>query len=120
MAFIAQGPGAAILLSALGVPWETVRADYLLSNQYRRAEVEKRLRQLRHMAAQRQGIDVKQVDMTNMNAFLIQDGSYVDASRDEMVADFGSVAGYVRQGLRLSENEVLTLQASLLEQAADG
>ena len=32
------GTGAAILLSALGVPWETVRGDYLLSNSYRAEE----------------------------------------------------------------------------------
>jgi len=41
------GTATAILLSALGVPWETVRDDYLLSNTYRKAEVEKRLSALR-------------------------------------------------------------------------
>jgi len=34
-----SGTGAAILLSALGVPWYIVRQDYLLSNEYRREEV---------------------------------------------------------------------------------
>ena len=33
------GVGAAILLSALGVPCDPVREDYLLSNQYRQDEV---------------------------------------------------------------------------------
>ena len=40
------GTGAAILLSALGVPWDTVREGYLLSNKYRHEEVGKRLAQL--------------------------------------------------------------------------
>jgi protein-tyrosine phosphatase len=62
------GTGAAILLSALGVPWETVREDYLLSNNYRQAEVEKRLGQLRQLAAEKQDVSPEQVDMTNMEA----------------------------------------------------
>ena len=40
------GVGAAILLSALGVPCKPVREDYLLSNKYRQDEVNKRLAQL--------------------------------------------------------------------------
>ena len=36
------GTASAILLSALGVPWETVREDYLLSNTYRQEEIEHR------------------------------------------------------------------------------
>ena len=35
----------------MGVPWETVREDYLLSNKYRKDEVNKRLDQLQRMAA---------------------------------------------------------------------
>jgi protein-tyrosine phosphatase len=108
------GTGAAILLSALGVPWETVREDYLLSNKYRQAEVEKRLGQLRQMVADKQDVPPEQVDMSNMEAFLIQQGSYIDASRDEMVKDFGSVDNYIRDGLGLSQQEISLLQEELL------
>jgi protein-tyrosine phosphatase len=108
------GTGAAILLSALGVPWETVREDYLLSNNYRQAEVEKRLGQLRQLAAEKQDVSPEQVDMTNMEAFLIQQGSYIDASRDEMVEAFGSVDNYIRAGLGLSQQEISHLQNVLL------
>jgi protein-tyrosine phosphatase len=65
------GTATAILLSALGVPWETVREDYLLSNVYRKEEVEKRVDELREMAAKKQGIPSDQVDMTNIMAFYI-------------------------------------------------
>ncbi|UCC51209.1 MAG: tyrosine-protein phosphatase, partial [Anaerolineaceae bacterium] len=107
------GTGAAILLSALDVPWETVRQDYLLSNQYRHDEVNRRLAQLRQMAAENQGVSLEQVDMTNMNAFLIQDGSYIDASQDEIVQDFGSMAGYLQNGLGLSQHELSRLREAL-------
>ena len=108
------GTGAAILLSALGVPWETVRQDYLLSNQYRHDEVQKRLTQLRQMAAEKQGVALEQVDMTNMNAFLIQNGAYIDASRDEINKAFGSMADYFQDGLAVSQQEIVQLQEALL------
>lgn len=109
------GTGAAILLSALGVPWETVREDYLLSNQYRQAEVERRLAQLRQMAAEKQGIPPEQVDMSNMEAFLIQQASYIDASYDEMVKTYDSVDTFIRDGLGLEDQEINRLQDELLE-----
>jgi protein-tyrosine phosphatase len=109
------GTGAAILLSALGVPWETVREDYLLSNKYRHDEVQMRLGQLRQMAAQKKGIPPERVDMSNMEAFLIQDGSYIDASYEEIVQEHGSVDKYVRDGLGLSEREVQQLREELIE-----
>jgi len=109
------GTGTAILLSALGVPWNFVREDYLLSNKYRREEVQKRLAQLRQMAAEKRGILIEQVDMSNMEAFLIQDGSYIDASRDEMIRENRSVENYIRDGLGFSEQEINHLRDELLE-----
>jgi len=32
-----------------------------------------------------------------MKAFLIQDGSYIDASLDEVVGTYGSFAGYLNE-----------------------
>ena len=66
------GTGAAILLSALGVSWDMVREDYMLSNIYRHDEVQKRLFQLRQMAAEKRGIPYEEIDMTNMKAFLFK------------------------------------------------
>lgn len=107
------GTGAAILLSALGVPWEAVREDYLLSNLYREWEVQKRLGQLRLLAADKLAVAPEAVDMRNMEAFLIQDGSYIDASMDEVVGAYGSFAGYLNQ-LNIESED---LQEALL---ADG
>ena len=45
------GTATALLLSALNVPWETVREDYLLSNVTRESEVSPRIEQLEGLAA---------------------------------------------------------------------
>jgi len=96
------------------VPWETVREDYLLSNKYRHDEVQKRMGQLCQMAAQKQGVAPDQVDMANMNAFLSQDGSYIDASLDEMEPAYESVQGYLRDGLSFTNEEIVHLRNELL------
>ena len=108
------GTASAILLSALGVPWETVREDYLLSNVYRAGEVEERLAQLREMSAELQGIAPEEVDMAGANAFYILDGSYIDASLDEAVARHGSMDDYIRDGLGISDDDIQRLRATLL------
>jgi protein-tyrosine phosphatase len=111
------GTATAILLSALGVPWETVREDYLLSNAYRKAEVEKRLSALRLKAAETLYIKPKQVDVTNMNAFYILHASYIDASLDEAVKKYGSMGNYIRDGLGITDKELSDLREHLLEPA---
>lgn len=109
------GTGAAILLSALGVPWETVREDYLLSNEYRLSEIEHRLTQLRDLYAERSGMAPEEVDTTNMEAFYILQGAYIDAALEQAVADYGSMAAYIREGLGITDEELDRLRAQLLE-----
>jgi protein-tyrosine phosphatase len=109
------GTAAAILLSALGVPWETVREDYLLSNDYREEEVRHRLSQLHAKAAETLGVPPEEVDTTNLEAFYILESSYIDAALDEMIKEYGSVEGYIRNGLGLSDDEIQRLRAELLE-----
>jgi len=109
------GTGAAILLTLLGVPWETVREDYLLSNTYRSVEVHHRLGRLRALAANSQGVPVDEVDMTNAEAFMNQDGSYIDASRDEIIIQFGSFDRYADEMLGLDASVISSLRNTLLE-----
>ena len=53
--------------------------------------------------------------MTNMEAFLIRDGSYLDASYDEIFKAYGSLESYLEDGLGLSREEIGQLQEALLE-----
>ena len=109
------GTATAILLSALGVPWETVREDYLLSNTYRWDEIEHRLTALRDLYAENNGIPPEEVDTTNMDAFYILQGAYIDAALEQAVEDYGSMEAYIRQGLGLGDEEIEKLQEQLLD-----
>jgi len=108
------GTATAILLWGLGVPWETVREDYLLSNKYRKDEVDKRLKQFRDMAAKNRKIPAEQVDMTNFQAFYILQGNYIDAVRDEIKEKHGSIRGYMIDGLGLTDQDMRKLRKRLL------
>jgi protein-tyrosine phosphatase len=108
------GTAAAILLSVLGAPWETVREDYLLSNHYRADEIDRRLAELRALAAESQGVPPDAVDTTNMEAFYRLQGAYIDASLDEAIQQHGSMDAYVRDGLGLTEAEIEALREQLL------
>ena len=109
------GTATAILLSALGVPWETVREDYLLSNQYRAKEVARRTNDLRLLAADTLLVEPEEVDMTNINAFYILEPTYIDASQDEAVKQYGSMHSYIREGLGITDEELANLREQLLE-----
>jgi protein-tyrosine phosphatase len=109
------GTATAILLSALGVPWETIREDYLLSNTYRQEEIDHRLAQLRDLHAENTGIVPEEVDTTNMDAFYILQGAYIDAALEQAVEDYGSMESYIRDGLGISDQEVEDLRIQLLE-----
>jgi protein-tyrosine phosphatase len=109
------GTATAILLSALGVPWETVREDYLLTNEYRADEVKVTLEKLRHMVAEKKGVAPEDIDMSNVEAFYVLEGSYIDGSLDQAVAEYGSMQAYIKDGLGISDEEIELLKSQLLE-----
>lgn len=111
------GTATAILLSALGVPWETIREDYLLSNKYRKNEIVRRTKELQLTAAKTFNIQPNQVDMTNIKAFYILQPEYIDASLDEAVKRYGSMGNYIRDGLGITDKEIANLREQLLEPA---
>lgn len=111
------GTATAILLSALGVPWETVREDYLLSNKYRAEEVNRRINELRLLAADTLLVEPDEVDTTNIRAFYVLQPEYIDASLDEAVKQYGSMENYIRDGLGISDKELTGLREQLLESA---
>ena len=109
------GTATAILLSILGVPWETIREDYLLSNEYRAAENKKRIAALDDLAGQNPDVTDRKANIANIEAFYILQGDYIDASYDEMITGYGSVDAYVREGLGLTPEDIKQLRMVLLE-----
>jgi protein-tyrosine phosphatase len=110
------GTATAIILYAIGVPWETIRQDYLLSNQTRAGEIEKRTAQLRVAAAKTLDINESEVDMTNINAFYILKGGYIDGVLNEIEKKYGGIENYLEKGLGLSQSEINKLSGILLSQ----
>ena len=52
--------------------------------------------------------------MTNVEAFYILDGSYIDGTLERAIEEFGSMEGYIREGLGISDAEIQLLRAELL------
>ncbi|MFJ4792299.1 tyrosine-protein phosphatase [Kitasatospora purpeofusca] len=96
------GWASAALLTALGVPRETVEADYLASNTYRAAEIAATLAQLppAYQAIYKPLLDVR--------------SEYLAAGFDEVQRKFGSFDGYLKSGLGLDKRDLRDLRSQLL------
>ncbi|MGW1248778.1 tyrosine-protein phosphatase [Streptomyces sp. NPDC002535] len=92
----------AALLTALGVPQETVMADYLASNTYRAAANEAILS---HLPAPQAAVYKPLLDVRP---------AYLNASFDEVEDAYGSFRGYLRKGLGINDRELKELKKDLL------
>ncbi|MFB6892350.1 tyrosine-protein phosphatase [Kitasatospora sp. NPDC056327] len=96
------GWASAALLTALGVPRETVEADYLASNTYRAAEIAATLAQLppAQQEVYRPLLDVR--------------SEYLAAGFDEVRRQYGSFGAYLKSGLGLDRRDLRDLRSQLL------
>ncbi len=109
------GINAAILLSALGVPWEDVMEDYLLSNVQRNEQADAGLSSMRESAARQRGVLPEEVDMTNILGLFFVHPSYLGAAHEEITGRYGSVEAFIREGIGWSDSELDQLRDALLE-----
>ncbi|WP_306325405.1 tyrosine-protein phosphatase [Streptomyces venezuelae] len=92
----------AALLTALGVPEETVMADYLASNTYRAAANDAILS---HLPAQQAAVYKPLLDVRP---------AYLNASFDEVEEEYGSFRTYLRKGLGVDDHQLKELKKDLL------
>lgn len=109
------GFGAAVVLSALGVPWETVVEDYLLSNRYRKAENDKLLAMVRSFAASQGKAGAEEIAFERVQGLLYVAEQSLEAARAEILERHGSIEGYLIEGLGASEDALQQLRDDLLE-----
>jgi protein-tyrosine phosphatase len=102
------GFAAAILLLALGVPEQTVMQDYLASNQYL---AQKNLRVAEQIKQASQG----RTDPALVLPLLGVEARYLDAAFAAMREDYGSVEGFLRDGLGVDEQMRERLREKFLE-----
>ncbi|MFF3089206.1 tyrosine-protein phosphatase [Streptomyces nojiriensis] len=96
------GWAGAALLTALGVPRETVEADYLASNDYRKAANDAILSRL---PAQQAAVYKPLLDVRP---------EYLNAGYDEVKAEYGSFDRYLKDGLGIDARELKELKRDLL------
>ncbi|MFH7595845.1 tyrosine-protein phosphatase [Streptomyces racemochromogenes] len=92
----------ATLLTALGVPQETVLADYLASNDYRRAANDAILS---HLPAPQAAVYKPLLDVRP---------EYLNAGYDEVKARYGTFDRYLKDGLGIDARELRELKRDLL------
>jgi protein-tyrosine phosphatase len=97
------GVFSAILLSLLGVPRETVFADYLLSNEY-----------VLTPTAMANYAKANNTSLAAVHALLSVETSYLDAAFAAIRQQHDSLDGYRREALKLSDDELERLQSRLL------
>ncbi|MFJ6053905.1 tyrosine-protein phosphatase [Streptomyces sp. NPDC092307] len=96
------GWAGAALLTALGVPRETVEADYLASNDYRKAANDAILS---HLPAQQAAVYKPLLDVRP---------EYLNAGYDEVEVKYGSFDRYLKDGLGIDARELKELKKDLL------
>lgn len=105
------GVAAAVLLSALGVPRMTVIADYALTTTL--LPPPKTSTPPQHVPVALVALYALPADARA--AVWRADPAYIEAALDAIDHEYGSVHGYLRQGLGLTEPEIQTLKATLTE-----
>lgn len=100
------GLAAALVLTALGVPRETVFADYELSNRYLRSALA-RDKASDHM--------LSNLPKDIIGPLLAADPLYIKTAFDEMIRRDGSPEAYLRNIVGLTEQDQASLKRALLE-----
>ena len=100
------GWAAALLLEVAGVDRDTILADYLLTNEVSSATREKYLA----LIGEHLGPDAVAVYEPTM----VVEPEYLQAAYDAVEADYGSVEGYLRDGLGLDDLLLAELRARLV------
>jgi protein-tyrosine phosphatase len=109
------GFGAAMVLSALGVPWETVIEDYLLSNHLRKEENDKMLEMIRGFASSQKGGRGEEIAFSRVEGLLYVKEQNLQAAHAEIIERHGNVEAFLTNGLGCLAEGLAQLRDELLE-----
>lgn len=99
------GIAAALLLYALGVPYETIREDYEATNYYRAVDNDKAMASMTSM----------HIGEPVVRAMMSANGMYLDATFASIRAQYGSIDNYLAGQLGLDQASLVRLRAKYLE-----
>jgi protein-tyrosine phosphatase len=109
------GVSVALLLTILGVPWPTVRDDYLLSNVYFADSSGSQPEPLNRAMADKYGRMPDFGDEESRKEFFVLRPEYIDVVLEEITRDGRTIDEFVRDDLNLTGATVARLRAELLE-----
>jgi len=108
------GVAAALILSALGVPRETILADYAMSDDL--------VDYMAELREERENIDPEdpmafwaQLPEAVIAPFMASDPAYLQAALEQIEADHGSVEAYLSGTLDVSDADMAAMRRDLLE-----
>lgn len=106
------GVAAALILSALGVPRETVVADYSLSDDY--VDFAQALQE-EAAAPDSDYAFLSQLPLEVVRPFMSSDPIYIETALDQIEADHGDVETYLNDVLGVTDEEIAAIRDNLLE-----
>jgi protein-tyrosine phosphatase len=101
------GFAAAMILSALGVPRETIMEDFLLTNHYAAEKVQKQAWKIRIFSLFR-------VDPEDLMPVLTVTPRYLEVAFEAIDEQYGSTERFLREAIGLSDEEIAALRDRLL------
>ncbi len=108
------GLGAAIVLSLLGVPWDTVEYDYMLSNRYREAVNRAMFAKLEAALGERAGRPASELDLDWLRGLLYVDREFLRAGWAELEQRHGSAAGFARDCAGFDAADIADFRSMML------
>jgi len=114
------GIASALMLSALGVPREVVVADYQLSTEFRRPQIERGNVDLKAAAQTndfaRMMLRYASAESSKASPLVTQDGTpYLVFALTQIEEDYGSIPAYLEQELDVSAADIQRLQQQYLQ-----
>ena len=104
------GWATAVILTLLGVPRETVMADYMLSNTYLRAKNEKAMEMFKASGAP--------FDVSFLEPVMTVRPAFLQAAFDEVEQRYGSFDAYARDALGMTPQDIAALRDRYLAGSA--
>ena len=109
------GTAAALVLSSVGVPWETISEDYMLSNEYRLPESQKRIEVLDSIARSNDEIADKERNRKHIEAFYLLEPAYIEGTKTHILEEYGSFEAYL-ESANVSQAEIDKVRDNLLNE----
>ena len=109
------GVAMALLLTAVGVPRQTVVDDYSLTEKLVPPAAAAAQRPAPVGGAVPAASPLAQLPEESRRALWRSDPQYIDAALDSMQREYGSIDGYLERGLGLSKPEIRLLRKTLLD-----